>query len=36
MDVDPWLVLLNPPMELALAFQTAAKVQLAASAMFFR
>lgn len=32
MDVDPWLVLLNPPMELALAFQTAAKVQLAASA----
>lgn len=32
MDVDPWLVQIIPPMELALAFQFAAEVQLAAGA----
>lgn len=32
MDVDPWLVQIIPPMELALAFQFTAAVQLAARA----
>lgn len=32
MDVDPWLVQIIPPMELALAFQFTAEVQLAARA----
>ena len=35
MDAGPWLVLVNPPMELALAFQIAAEVQLATTAVIF-
>lgn len=35
MDAGPWLILVNPPMELALAFQIAAEVQLATAAVTF-
>lgn len=34
-DAGPWLVSVNPPMDLALAFQTAAEVQLATNAVTF-